>query len=236
MFLALTYATIAGLVLRGKSSTPFDRSRALGVNAAAIGTAIALASGLLSDSFLKSSSIFQQVRFASYYAGFALITFGLDAIVRTSQQTHSLPRFLSITRYSSFLIWGLFSVALVIAIYYLVNPATFIHNQYGFQVQRVVYWFPMLMTTFTGAVLIFLVASGMEIISERSHLIWIGAFAAFVFVGLLKESLIIPGLGNPLTDLLAAFVPFVIGTLCLCFRARNLLISDGKGLRMEDSR
>ncbi len=77
----------------------------------------------------------------------------------------------------------------------------------------------MLITTLVGSVLLFLVAFAIRKMGERQPFFWLAAYAALVFVGLLRESLILPDLGNPLTNLLVAFVPFLFGSICLDFSA-----------------
>jgi hypothetical protein len=54
----------------------------------------------------------------------------------------------------------------------------------------------------------------------RAHLhpVWFAVFCAAILVGLLREST----LGDPEPDLLAAFVPFVMGTMCLLLTVRSL--------------
>jgi hypothetical protein len=226
ILLAIGYSALAGLKLRSKSANLILRRTALGISLAAGGTAITLISALLADFFLKRSAYFQQSRFAAFYVGFALITFGLITTIRAAQETLSLPRYLSQPKITSSLVWLLFLGSLAISVFYLANPATFILNIYGLQVQRPVYWLPMLIPAFAGALLLFLVAFNLRKTGKREYLLWMGAYAAFVLVGLLKESLIIPSLGDPLTDLLVAYIPFVSGSLCLGFGARSLLKND----------
>jgi hypothetical protein len=57
---------------------------ALGVIWIVIGTAIALLGGSFAVAFLKNSAFFQQVRFALYDAGFALIVVGFTAVIAAS--------------------------------------------------------------------------------------------------------------------------------------------------------
>jgi hypothetical protein len=222
ILLAVGYSTLAGLELR-RSSVPAFRGRALGIASAAVGIAVALLGGLFADAFLKGSLYFQQVRFAAYYVGFALITLGLNATARAAQETAPLPGYLARPNLSSLIVWSLFLVTLAVAVFYLVNPNTFILNKDGYQVQRVIYWVPLLTSTLAGATLLFMVAFGLKSRGKREYLVWIGTFSALVFFGLLRESEILPDLGDPLTNLLVAFVPFAVGSLCLSLGARNLL-------------
>ncbi len=222
LLLSLGYAALAGYRLYNSSASSL-KGRARGITLAALGTALALLGGLYADTFLKSSPWFQQVRFASFYAGFALVTFGLDATAVAALQSGALPLRRSRARLSRFILWALFLAPLALSVFYLLNPNTFVLNQAGVQVQLTVYWIPMLATTCAGAILLFFLAFGADARGRRDYLVWIGAFAALIFIGLLRESLIIPDLGNPLTNLLAAFVPFVLAGICLCLGGRNLL-------------
>jgi hypothetical protein len=223
ILVALTYSTFIALDLRHGSAVLVFRKRALGIAFASIGTIIVLLAGFLANAFLKGSVYFQQATFACYYIGFALITFGLNATAGATQKTYPLPKHLANTNFSGLVVWCLFLGTLALSVFYLVNPKTFVFNQNGVQVQRVVYWIPMLATTFAGATLLFSLASQIKDKGEQKHLLWIGAYATLVFVGLLGESSILPDLGSPLTNLLVIFVPFTIGSFCLSFGVRNLI-------------
>ena len=164
------YSTFVGLNLRNASSLPVFRKRALGISLASIGTIIVLLAGFLANAFLKGSVYFQQATFACYYTGFALITFGLNAIAGATQELYPLPKHLANTKFSGLVVWSLFLGALALSVFYLVNPKTFMFNQNGIQIQRVVYWIPMLTTTFAGATLLFLLASQIKERGQREHL------------------------------------------------------------------
>ena len=84
-------------------------------------------------------------------------------------------------------------------------PATFVLNRYGEQVQFPVYWAPMLALSGVGAVVLLRGRRSMEV-DQPGRLL--GVFDALVLLGLLRESGIIPDLGDGLVNLLVAFVPF----------------------------
>lgn len=216
MLLALADATFMGFRRRVRSSDRRFRQQTLGIASIAIGTALALLGGLVADAFLMDSPLFQQFRFGAYDVGFALIVAGLDRILRASPAADALAN------WSRAVVWLAFLGTLSVSVFFLANPRTFVMNQYGLQIQLTIYWLPLLTATLLGAVLLLLVASRVSERRAREHLMWIGAFAALLFVGLLRESLIMPGLGSPLANLLVAFVPFVAGSLCLCAAVRNL--------------
>jgi hypothetical protein len=223
ILVALAYSTFAGLKLRKLESNLLLKRCALGISFIAIGTAITLLAGLLADLFLKRSTLFQQARFALFYIGFALNTLGLETVAEPTQARSQLPSYLKPTRVTSSLIWVLFLATLAISGFYLVNPNTFIINQYGYQIQLQIYWLPMLTISVIGAIFLFLLAIMVKHNSERGHLLWIGAYFAMIFIGLLRESLILPSLGDPLSDMLVAYVPFTLGSICLGIGARTLL-------------
>jgi MFS family permease len=219
ILLALAYSSISALYLRRSSDHLTLRKRALGIIWIALGTAIALLGGLFADSFLKNSAYFQQVRFALYDAGFALIVLGFTTILVASQVAYAMPRYLSNTKQVRYLVWFLFLGAMVVSTFFLLDPITFIRNQFGFQTQQSIYFLPLLIAVFAGSVLLYLFALGIQERAGRSPLLWLAAYAVLVFVGLLRESLILPDLGDPLIDLLVAFVPFLLGSICLSLAA-----------------
>jgi hypothetical protein len=91
ILIALGFASYQGLRLYQKASSQLStRSFGLGQALCAVGTAIALLGGLFADSFLLASSVFQQVRFSSYYCGFALTLFGITLILHAIQQ-YTIP-------------------------------------------------------------------------------------------------------------------------------------------------
>jgi hypothetical protein len=223
ILVAIAYSTYAGLRLHKLETESILKRRALGIVSAAIGIAIALLGGLFTDLLLKRSSSFQQTRFTFFFIGFTLVTFGVEAIARASQETCDLPNYFSQPKITSSAIWVLYLGTLAIAAFYLVNPNTFILNKNGDQIQLIVYWLPMLTSTLFGVIFLFMLAIKIREKGERVHLLWISAYLTLVLIGLLRESLIIRSLGNPLSDMLIAFVPFAAGSICLCFAVRSLL-------------
>ena len=207
MVVALIAAIVFGGVRRMRSRTVASRALGSGVILLAAGTAVALGGGLLADAALKSTPWFQQVRFGLYYLGFAGIVWGTVVILRARVAAPSrgwITRALVIA----------YAVAVVIAAAFVGIPATFVLNQYGEQVQLVVYWLPLLVATAAGCVaLIGAAAISTTMLTVRLRLI--AVFEGLLFIGLLRESLILPDLGDPLLNLLVSFVPFVIGAVLL---------------------
>ncbi len=220
LFLGLAVTLSVGVT--HKTQTPASAKAALGIRVAAVGTVIALVGGLLADALLKNSTFFQQARFAGYYIGFALITWGLSRVGRQAQETQALPKLMANRTMTGTIPWALFLVTLAAALFYLLNPATFVRNPSGSQIQLVVYWIPMLTTSAVEAMVLIGLALAIKVSDWRAFLLWSGSFSALVFIGLLRESLILPDLGDPLSNLLAAFGPFAIGSLCLFLAAGRL--------------
>ena len=220
---ALGYSTVAGLNLYKASPLQIFRKRALAVLLLALGMIIVVLVGFVGNALLKRSIYYQQITFVFYYIGFTLITFSLNSTVGIIQETYPLPKYLSNARVFHLVVWSLFLGTLVMSGFYLFNPKTFVFNQYGVQIQRVVYWIPILTTTIAGAILLYLLASRVKEMGEQRYLFWICAYYILLLIGLLGESSILPDWGNPMTNLFAIFVPFVMASFCLVFGTRVLL-------------
>lgn len=219
----LAYATITGL--KAFRTLPAGRTRrqASGIAEAAVGVAVALAGGLFADAMLKQSIYFQQVRFALYYLGFGLITLGTTKIVDAYRTTGVQSSSFSRSTIPVWIVWACFTGPLVLAVVYLVDSRTFILNSAEMQVQRTIYWIPMLGATGSAAVVLVSETLRRKNRCDTKVLCWTAAFAALIFFGLLCESLILPDFGDPLSNLLVAFVPFALGSFCLDLGARRTL-------------
>ena len=217
IYLALNIAMLVGLALAvlfgligGRTADP---SRRLwpAVSLIAIGTVVALAGGLIADAALKSSPWFQQVRFGAYYLGFAAIMIGTIVVIGAagdSRRARRVGRALAVVFVVSVIIGGVFVLVL----------ATFVLNRYHEQIQLAVYWLPMLVAGAGGAVALIAVAPVVRA-GTRFRVVLVAVFEALLFIGLLREAEIIPDLGDPLTNLLVAFLPFVVGAVCLAIAA-----------------
>lgn len=220
--LALCYCLAKSLSVMRSRPNETSRRQAQGIAPAALGTLIALTSGLIADALLKRSHLFQQVRFSGYYLGFALITAGMIAVVNAGQPATGLTGGVSRSRSLRIVMWAAFLLPLAIAAVYLLDRHTFITNVYDVQVQRKIYWAPMLATTISGAAALFLSAWQRRTMRDFAIAAWMAVFALLIFVGLLRESLIVPDLGDPLANLLAAFGPFALAGICLSLAASIL--------------
>ena len=212
LLLALAIAVIRGLLL-ARSDSPSDRSHGRGAALVAFGTALALSGGLVADGFLKSSPWFQQVRFGFYFLGFALLVVGTMMVIRGATLGRG-PRW----RALPFALLGLFVASLAVSVPLVTIPSTFVLNKFQEQVQLPIYWLPMLVSTAAGAVVLFVVAASAARRS-RARAICVGVFEGLIFLGLLRESELLPDLGDPLVNLLVSFVPFVVGGIVLAVGA-----------------
>ncbi len=73
-----------------------------------------------------------------------------------------------------------------------------------------------------------------ESVLRRQAFLRIGLYAALPFVGLLRESLILPDLGDRPANLLAACLPFLGASICLGRGAKGVVkpddeVDDGAG-------
>lgn len=204
----LGYTAIAGFALRPALSSPRERNEAVGVSLAALGALLTLVSGVVSTDLdragLLNDLLYQQAHFSLFYVGFALILFG---VIATASRW-------------PLLLWLGFAVTCVIAATFLFNPDSYTYTQSGTRVnavQQVVFYLPLFYVTAAGILLL-------PFRATRAHLhpVWFVIFCAAILVGLLRESTLIPTLGDPELDLLAAFVPFVVGTVCLLLTVRSL--------------
>lgn len=210
MLIGLAVAIVLGVIGGRNAENPF-RSLWSRVAVIAVGTLVALAGGLIADAVLKSSPWFQQVRFGAYYLGFAAVVVGTIGVIGAGGDTlraRRVGRALAV----------LFVAALAIGIIFVTVPATFVLNQYHEQIQLTVYWLPMLVAAAGGAVALIAIAS-MAAAGTRFRIILVAVFETLLFIGLLREAEIVPDLGDPLANLLVAFVPFVAGAVCLAIAA-----------------
>jgi len=209
--LALAVATVRGLVLGRLRNPDFDRWHGRGSALAAFGTGLALAGGLIADNFLQASELFQQVRFGIYFVGFVLVVLGTMFVIRAAvgSRTGALRRL-------SVVLLVLFVISLAISIPFLCIPSTFVLNRNHEQVQLAVYWLPLLVPSAVGAIVLFVAGAGS---APRARVILVGLFETLLFLGLLRESEILPDLGDPLVNLSVSFIPFVLGGIAVAIGA-----------------
>jgi hypothetical protein len=204
----LGYTAIAGVALRQALISPQSRNEAVGVSLAALGALLTLVSGVvvtdLDRAGLVNDLLYQQAHFSLFYVGFGLILYGVVATARRWR----------------LVLWAGFAAAIAIAAASLFNPSSYTFTQSGSHVnavQQVVFYLPLFCVTAAGVFILPFRAT-----RPRQHLVWFALFCAAILVGLLRESTIIPTLGDPELDVLMAFVPFALGSLCLLMMVRSL--------------
>ncbi len=231
IILTLLCTVFYGFKIRRALADPLQRNRALGLSLTALGMGVSVIGGVLLTDLARSGALSdlleQQARFSVFYAGNGLILYGIDATASAARQSDP---FLSDERrwvLLRVLLWASFAIAVLIAALYLFNPGTYTFTYKGNRqhaVQQQVFYLPLFVTTAIGAILLPFLAVRSKDAALRGHLIWFGLFAAFVGVGLLRESVIIPLSADPLIDMLVAFVPFTVAGISLCLAVRSLPI------------
>jgi hypothetical protein len=201
---------VVGFALRPALGTPGERNEALGVSLAALGALLTLVSGVVFLEIERAGGIndllYQQAHFALFYVGFALVLYG---VLATSRRW-DLP------------LWLGFALTTILAAVFLFNPNSYTYAQSGARMhaaQQVVFFLPLFYTTAAGVLLLPLRAA-----RARLHPMWFALCCAALLVGLLRESRLIPSLGDPELDLLMAFGPFVAAALCLLLTIRSLVV------------
>jgi len=206
----LCYTAVAGFALRRALVSPPQRHAAVGVSLVALGALLTLVAGVgfleLARAALIGDLLYQQAHFALFYVGFGMILSGVLA----PGGRWRIP------------LWVGFAAAIVIAAAFLFNPSSYTFTQSGGHVnavQQAVFYLPLLYVTAAGAL-----SLPWRAMRSRPQAIWLALFCAAILVGLLREAAIIPALGDPLLDLLAAFVPFTLGSVCLLIAVRSLRV------------
>ncbi|HEY6283249.1 MAG TPA: hypothetical protein VIW22_04920 [Nitrososphaerales archaeon] len=208
------------LALRRRGSEP---SRALGTGLVAIGYAIILGVAISLLALVRAGGLggvqYLQIEFTAAYAGCATLMYGIDRVMfanGSGQRKRTLRGAL----------WSMFFVSLGIGFAYLLNPLTFMVTTVGgtqHVAQESVFWLPPSVTLIAGAVgLPAIVRANDKDITVRKHSLWLALFFIAIIAGVLKESNAIPSLGDPLVDMLVAFIPFTVGSLCILKSATML--------------
>lgn len=204
----------AYLALRSRG---LARGRALGTGLVAIGyAAIVLVDISLLVLFRVGTLggvLYLQVEFAASTVGCLLVLYGLDRVVFANGSAGDAKKARAV-------MWTIFAISAGIAMAYLLDPLTYpVTAVAGTRhvAQEPVFYLPAFVTLVAGAaglpVAIFRMSGGRS--PERRHAAWVAAFFALGIAGVLKESDLIPSLGDPLLDMLVAFVPFTAASVCI---------------------
>jgi hypothetical protein len=184
-----------------------------GLGLASIGFASIIAEAAVLIAMLRSHSIggvlYLQTEFSLAYFASAVILLGAIMSARID------PRLRRIS-------WLAFALSVCIAAFYLLNPGTYvITSSVGVEhaAEEEVFWLPAFTAMIIGAAS--LLSQRLSSIESGGFSTWFTLFFIAEFVGIMRESTIIPSFGDPLLDLLAAFVPFSVGSVFLYMSARS---------------
>ena len=237
MFVLLATAIRAGRV-RGALADPSGRTQATATMLTALGVGSALVIGVGLDALRVSTGdlFYQQVHFAAFYVGFALVLRAADLI--TSDDRRADPALVTPTmwRWVRFGLWAAYAVSVAIALAKLLAAGNGTPGHDQRVPQQVVYYLPVFCSLAIAAIApLALAARTPDRGWRRRVLVWFGAFAALSFVGMLREATIIPST-EPLVDVVIAFGPFTAGTICLYMSCRAVAGSHRKAtvVRRDD--
>jgi hypothetical protein len=225
--LMMTVILSAGTVLGLWKSRAGNNKATFGMGLVALGGLITITESsvliFLSRNSLVGGFLYQQVQFSISYFAFAAVLYGLDNVL-FSQMLSGIN--LKRTRIFACDLY-LFSIAG--ASLSLFNPASYKVTIVGSQVyvaQQMVFWFPLFLVLLGGALTSLVTILRSDNSQLRNYARWVGLFSALVLLGTLRESTLVPSAGDPLVDLLVAFVPFVVGSLCALMGVRATLLSS----------
>jgi hypothetical protein len=227
----LLYTAALALRLRKRLNTTADRDRALGTSLTAVGALVANTGAVLLTAMLRGGLIggvpYLQAEFLIVYAGFGAVLYGIEEILSATSASDSSIRWPRSKTELRVLLSSAYALAVGFSAVYLLNPATYMISNSGatqHAAQQTVFWLPAFLTLSVGIVLLLPAALKSEEVDVRKHAIWFVLCATLVLIGLLRESTVIPSSGDPLVDLLVAFVPFTVGGFSLYQSSRVLRV------------
>jgi len=206
-----------------------DRGQASGTGSASLGFAIVFVAATAFLALLRSGLIggflYQQAQFSVVYVGTAMMLYGVDRTVIPMADTGLRSLRANRATMSRAALWTTFGVSVFIACGYLFSPSTYSVTVSGATrhvAQQAVFWLPPFIASATGAVGVLLFSLRHKDATIRRHAMWFGSFFGLQLLGMLRESTLIPSAGDPLADLLVAFIPFTAGGFCLLASALTL--------------
>jgi hypothetical protein len=216
-------ALLSATIILPRFSRIKESKIAAGTAYLALGALITLVGSVILIAITRSSSIngflYQQLQFSTAYVGFAVFIFGVDRVLLSNQFTGST------LRRSRILMYGSYFLSVAFSSLFLFNPATYKVTIVGSQehvAQQTVFWYPLFFTLGLCALIAFYISSSKNGTTPRNYATWIGLCCSVILLGTLRESTIIPSSGDPYTDLLIAFLPFVAGSFCILMGVRSL--------------
>ena len=227
-FVLLCTAVLA-LRLSRRLGTMGDRDKAKGTGLIAAGALIANTGAVSLIAILRDGMIggvlYLQVEFLIVFLGFGAVFYGIETILLATYSSNGSARWPRSKVKQKALISAAYALAVVFSLVYLLNPATYTVSYSGtthHAAQQTVFWIPAFLALSLGIVALLPAALRSQEVDVRRHASWFVTFAALVLIGLLKEATVIPSSGDPLTDLLLAFVPFAVGAFSLYHSLRIL--------------
>jgi hypothetical protein len=222
-------ATLLSLRFGRSSADEKQRVRAKGTGLAALGFVVVFITATAFLALLRAGALggilYQQAQFSVAYVGIALMLYGVERTVTTAETSDPQPKRANRERKLRGAIWIAFAGSVVVALIYLFNPSTYtVAVSGGTQhvAQQGVFWLPAFVAFAAGVGGLPVFALMTRDATARRHAVWFGLFFVIELLGVLKESLLIPSSGDPFVDLLAAFIPFTVGGLCLLASAFSL--------------
>jgi hypothetical protein len=206
-----------------------QKSRVLGTGVCALGYAVVIIAAIVLLTLMRADVVngfvYLQAEFGVAYVACAMILYGVDKAVFPMKE---LANQLSDARREFGVraaIWASFLVTLGIALAFLLNTSTYTVSSTG-SVQHVaqqgIFWLPAFFVVAVGAVSVPASAVRHSQGAIRRQAIYLALFFLLVPIGMSKESNLIPSLGDPLLDMLVAFVPFTAASSCLLVGAAGL--------------
>jgi hypothetical protein len=235
-------ATLLSLRLGRRSADEKQRVRATGTGIAALGFVVVFIATTTFLALLRAGALggilYQQAQFSVAYVGIALMLYGVERAVTTAETSDPQPNRANRERKLRAAIWIAFAVSVVVAFVYLFNPSTYTVTESGgtqHVAQQGIFWLPAFVAFAAGVGGLPVLALVTRDATARRHAIWFGLFFVIELLGILKESLLIPSSGDPFVDLLAAFIPFTVGGLCLLASALSLRSPGFQKNAIEDA-
>jgi len=217
------------LVARNKFADQRQRSRVTGTGVSALGYALVIVAAITLLTLMRASVLggflYLQAEFVVAYLACAMILFGVDQIVFPIGESPGKPTNPHGEIGARAAIWASFLVCVGIALAYLLNASTYTVSSTGpvhHVAQQEVFWLPAFFVVVLGALTVPVFAIRHSQGAIRRQAVFVALFFLLVPIGMLKESNLIPSLGDPLLDMLVAFVPFTAASFCLLLGATRL--------------
>jgi hypothetical protein len=229
------YAAFVALRAQGRFASEGRFRMSIGTGLVALGFAMIIITVISLLVLFRAGALggflYLQAEFSVVYLGCAFILLGMDRIVFAVRGQAELLSNGRLRGESGLrlVLWIAFLVSVGIASAYLFDPATYTVTAVGgtrHVSQEGVFWLPPFVTLLVGAIgaSTFALVSGEK--ATRMFASWLALFFAFEISGILRESNLIPSVGDPLADMLMAFVPLTVGSFCLAMSARRLRLIE----------